>query len=91
VAGSEREHPSAFGTPARDRHHDANEIREREFVAAEAARLQDAIETGREEPIVGVFGELARFFALGLPLAQQRTQGVGAAEEFVDREIGLGW
>jgi hypothetical protein len=70
VAGRESEHPGAFGTPARDRHHDANEIGEREFVATEAARLQDAIETGREESIVGVFGELARFFALGLALAQ---------------------
>ena len=43
VAGGESQHPGAFRAPARDRHHDADEIRESEFVAAEDARLQDAI------------------------------------------------
>ena len=52
--------------------------------------MQDAIKTGREESIVGVFRQLARFFARGLALAQQRTQGIGAVEQFVDGKVGLG-
>ena len=91
VAGSEREHPGAFRAASRDRDHDPNEIGQREFVAAEKSRLQDAIEAGSKESIVGVFGQLARLFALGLAFAQQRTQSFGAAEEFVDSEVGLGW
>jgi hypothetical protein len=53
--------------------------------------LQDAIKTGREESAVGVFRQLAGFFARGLALTQKRTQGVGAVEQFVDSEVGLGW
>jgi hypothetical protein len=91
VAGSEREHPGAFRAPARYCDHDANEIGQRELVAAEAARLQDAIETGREKSIVGVWGQLAGFFARSLALAQQRTQGVGATEQFVDSKVRFRW
>ena len=69
MAGGEREHPGAFRAAARDGDHDANEIGQREFVAAEEARLEDAIETGGEESMVGVCGELARFFTLGLAFA----------------------
>jgi hypothetical protein len=52
--------------------------------------LQDAIKTGREESIVGVFRQLAGFFARGLALTQKRTQSVGAVEQFVDGKVGLG-
>jgi hypothetical protein len=51
--------------------------------------LKDAIKAGREESIVGVLRELARFLARGLSLAQERTQSVGAAEQFVDGKVGL--
>lgn len=49
VAGSKREHPGAFRTATRDGDHYANEIGKGEFVAAEEAWLQDAIEAGGEE------------------------------------------
>jgi hypothetical protein len=91
VAGGEREHPGAFRAASRNRHHDANEIGEREFITAEAARLQNTIKASREESIVGVFQQPTRFFALGLAFAQERTQGFGAAQELVDGEVGLGW
>ena len=44
VAGSECEHPGAFRAPARDGDHDADKIGQGEFVAAEEARLNDAVE-----------------------------------------------
>ena len=56
MAGRESQHPGAFRAAARHRNHYANKIGQREFVAAEKARLQYAIESGGEESIIDVLG-----------------------------------
>jgi hypothetical protein len=83
----EREHPSAFRTPTCDLHHHPDEVRQSEFISAEAPRLDDTIEARAQEILVGLLGQPAQPFAKRLPLAQNGARGFSAAKHFLRCQV----
>ncbi len=90
MASSQRQHPSARGASARDFDHHAMKRRDVEFVAAEAARLHDAIETRARERLIGRGQDAPCPFAFGLLRAQHPAHLAGARDHRLGREGGLG-
>ncbi len=82
LGGEQGENPAAIRAAAGDFKQQAHEIRDGEFVAAVAARLENAIEAGVEKIAVGFFGKAAGGFA-GLPAGVERSAHCfGAAQHF---------
>ena len=90
VAGGERQHPAGLRTAARDFRHHAVEGRHVELVAAEAARLDDAVETRADQLGVDVIRHAAERLAVGLPRAQHGTQRGRAGDHAGGCEVGFG-
>ena len=90
VAGGQRQHPAARRAAARHLHHLPDEGRHVAFVAAEAARLDDAVEAGRQEVALGRRGQSAERLALALAQAQRRAQRLRPRQEIGRRQPRLG-
>ncbi len=90
MAGGEGQHPAGLGAAAGHLHHHLVEGRHVELIAAEAPRLDDAVEALADQLGVDVVGHAAQRLAVGLSRAEQGTQGDRAFQHLGGRQIGLG-
>ena len=89
VPGRQRQHPSAVRAAARNFDHHPQKGGQVEFIAAEDSWLQDAIETGGSESLIGVVRDATVFLHRVLALAQHRAHRLGATEQFGGSKAGL--
>ncbi len=90
MPGGQGQHPGGLGAAAGDLHHHPVEGRHVELVAAEAARLDDAVEARLHQLVVDVLGHAALCLAAPLALPQRRPDRAGARQHRLGREAGLG-
>jgi hypothetical protein len=91
VAGAQREAPAGRRAAAGDGRRQAEERRQVELVAAEAAWLEHAVEAGLDERGMRLLVHVAALLGRRLLVAQQRLHGLGAGDQFVWGEVWLGW
>jgi hypothetical protein len=89
VRGAEAVHPAGRRAAADERHADAQEGVDPEFVAAVATGDQNPVETVAGEAFVEVFSVEAAFLRLGLPVDKLGDHRLGSRQYLCRGETGL--
>ncbi len=90
MAGRQRQDPACLGAAARHRHHHPVEGRDIELIAAEASRLDDAVEALADQRGVDVVRHVAQRFAVSLSGAEQGAERDRPLQHFGRRQVWLG-
>ena len=85
----QREHPAARRTASGDLAHHADEVAQAELVAAEAARLERAVEAGLDERFVRLVEQAARRLRRGLPFAEHGHELLRPRQHLGRRQVWL--
>ena len=86
----QREHPAAGRAAAGDLAHRADEVAQAQLVAAEAPRLERAVEAGIDERLVRLVEEASRRLGRGLPFAEHGHERLRPGQQLGRRESGSG-
>jgi hypothetical protein len=89
MGGSQGQRPAGGGAAARDLDDDLQEGRQPELVSAVPAGLQDAVEAGAQEVVVGVLRVVRQPLGPGLAIEERGPQGDRPLDDLALGQLGL--